>query len=284
METRKFKCHWLHFVRPEGLDWGEREIINDCGQIGPWDAPAPANQGSKSGDTSVLLSESEDEEEGLLDDPLALATIGSKPPTKKPVPGVDIDDKPCLGLLQKVALCPRHETACAERLDAAAVRTVLLKSSLWRTLRGAHSTCHRMLALLHAHYCAWTLPETARLTDCRRIVVAATATFAEADRVRRAHRLRHLIAAGSVSKHCAKFAYKFVKIGAAVAQRELAKIKDARAAKRMEYAERERQALLPEEEDAPKVGAALHVSATALVSASTGEGFRDLRTGKKLVW
>lgn len=283
METRKFKCHWLHFVRPEGLDWGEREIINDCGQIGPWDAPAPANQGSKSGDTSVLLSESEDEEEGLLDDPLALATIG-KPPTKKPVPGVDIDDKPCLGLLQKVALCPRHETACAERLDAAAVRTVLLKSSLWRTLRGAHSTCHRMLALLHAHYCAWTLPETARLTDCRRIVVAATATFAEADRVRRAHRLRHLIAAGSVSKHCAKFAYKFVKIGAAVAQRELAKIKDARAAKRMEYAERERQALLPEEEDAPKVGAALHVSATALVSASTGEGFRDLRTGKKLVW
>ena len=42
--------------------------------------------------------------------------------------------------------------------------------------------------------------------------------------------------------------------------------------------------VLPDEEDAVKVGAALHVSATALVSASTGEGFRDLRTGKKLVW
>ena len=139
------------------MDWGEREIINDCGQLGPWDAPTPASQASKSGDTSVLLSESEDDEEDLLDDPLALATIDSQPPTKKPIPGVDIDDKPCLGLLQTVALCPRHETACADRLDEVAVRAVLLKSSLWRTLRGAHSTT-RLLKLLHVHHGAVTLP------------------------------------------------------------------------------------------------------------------------------
>ena len=91
-----------------------------------------------------------------------------------------------------------------------------------------------------------------------------------------------------MSKKVAKFAYKYVKIGAqtaaAVTKKELAKMKDARAAKRMAYTERERHVVLPDEEDAVKVGAALHVSATALVSASTGEGFRDLRTGKKLVW
>ena len=134
--------HYRCTHRPEGLDWVQREIINDCGQVGPWDTPASSAGGI--GEVGHLLSESEDEEEALLDDPLALTIIGGAPPQKKPVPGVtngNPGDKPCLGLLQRVTLCPRHETACAERLDEEAVSTVLLKSALWRTLRGTDQ-CH----------------------------------------------------------------------------------------------------------------------------------------------
>jgi hypothetical protein len=232
--------------KPEGLDWVEREIINDCGQIGAWDAQTQAGHRDSGDDVSDLLSESEDEEDDLLDDPLALAVIGSAPAPKKPVPGVAKQgEKPCLGLLQRVTLCPRHETACAERLDEVAVSTVLLKSALWRALR-------------------------------------------DADRARRAHQLRHVIAVGNLSKKGAKFAYKYTKIGAqavaTAAKKEFAKIKDRRAARQAAYAEQRRQPLAAGEQDEVKVGAALHVSATALVSASTGEGMRDLRTGKKLVW
>jgi hypothetical protein len=234
--------------KPEGLDWVEREIINDCGQIGAWDAQTQAGHGNNGDDVSDLLSDSEDEEDDLLDDPLALAVIGAAPAPKKPVPGVTHakqGENPCLGLLQRVTLCPRHEKACSERLDEAAVSTVLLKSALWRTLRAA-------------------------------------------DRARRAHQLRHVIAAGSLSKKGAKFAYKYTKIGAQavanVAKKEVAKIKGKRAARQAAYAERQRKPLAAGEQGEVKVGGALHVSATALVSASTGEGMRDLRTGKKLVW
>lgn len=233
--------------KPAGLDWVEREIINDCGQIGSWDAQTQAGHGNHSGDVSDLLSESEDEEEDLLDDPLALAVIGATP-AKKPVPGVSNPkqgERPCLGLLQRVTLCPRHEAACVDRLDEATVSTVLLKSALWRTLRAA-------------------------------------------DRARRAHQLRHVIAVGNLSKKGATFAYKYTKIGAQlvakVAKQELSKIKEKRAARQAAYAERQRQTSAAGEHDEVKVGAALHVSATALVSASSGKGMRDLRTGKKLVW
>lgn len=134
--------NWVAALRrPEGLDWVQREVINDCGQIGRWDAAAQATPEND----SDLLSDSEDEEDALLDDPLALAVVGAAPPTKKPVPGTTSGkrgDKPCLGLLQRLTLCPRHENACTERLDEAAVSTVLLKSALWRTLRGANTVSH----------------------------------------------------------------------------------------------------------------------------------------------
>jgi hypothetical protein len=113
---------------------------------------------------------------------------------------------------------------------------------------------------------------------------------AEADRERRAHQLRHVITAGRLSKRGAKFAYKYAKIGAqavaTVAKKELEKVKDKQAAKRAAYLERQRQQQKAdgEEEEVVKVGEAVHVSSKALVSASSGEGFRDLRTGKKLVW
>ena len=90
-----------------------------------------------------------------------------------------------------------------------------------------------------------------------------------------------------MSKQGAEFAYKYTKLGAqalvTVAKKELAKIKAKRAARQVAYAQRQQQAV-NEQQDEVKVGEALHVQATALVAASTGEGVRDLRTGKKLVW
>lgn len=120
-------------------------------------------------------------------------------------------------------------------------------------------------------------------------VAGAGVALAEADRARRAHQLRHAIVLGKISKKAAKLAFRYAKIGAkavaTVAKKEVAKIKDKRAARHAAYAEQQRKALdAGDIEDDLKVGAAMHVSASALVSASTGEGMRDLRTGKKLVW
>ena len=54
---------------------------------------------------------------------------------------------------------------------------------------------------------------------------------------------------------------------AKAAKQELSKIKEKRAARQAAYAERHRQTSAAGEHDEVKVGAALHVSATALVSA-----------------
>jgi hypothetical protein len=134
--------------RPEGLDWVQREIINDCGQLGPWDAPSRPNRpgdaagggGSDDDEAELLLSDSEaeddDEAEALLDDPLALAVVGAPPPLpppskKKNVPGTSggkRGENPCLGLLQRVTLCPRHESGgcCGKRKRSFSARYFLM--------------------------------------------------------------------------------------------------------------------------------------------------------------
>ena len=238
----------IQLPRPEGLDWVQREIINDCGQLGPWD-PDPKKPKSEE---EALESESTDDEddEADLDDPLALALLGAEgmpeEKKKKDTPGADKGDKPCLGLLQRTTLCPRHEAACVDQLDEAATSTVLLKSALWQALK-------------------------------------------DADQARRAHQLRHFRMAGNVGKASARFLALGAKKGGLklrdVAQRELDKVKEKRAVAALEAQKTVADAYEAERAaSAPKVGEAKHVSSKALVSASSGTGMRDLRTGKKLVW
>ena len=121
--------------RPEGVDWVQREVIDDVGQLGRWDAPPVPRRDAAGGDDSDL-SDSDGEEEEL-------------------VPGVGNGkrgDKPCLGLLQRLTLCPKHESACSSMLGDATLSTVLVKSQLWAALEEfeAQRRAHRWRHLVAA--------------------------------------------------------------------------------------------------------------------------------------
>ena len=236
----------IKLPRPEGFDWVQREIINDCGQMGPWD---PDPKKSKA-DEEQLLSESTDEEDDEdLDDPLALAMLcadGMAERQKRETPGStkEQDDKPCLGMLQRTTLCPRHEAACVASLDEAATSTVLLKSALWRALKGTD--------------------RARRVHQLRHLTTAGNVGKAGA-------------------RFTWKYAKKGGLKLADVAKKELEKVKEKRSLAALEVKKTAEAAYEVERAaSAPKVGEEHHVNSKGLVSVSSGTGV--LRDGKKLVW